>query len=230
MSFNDGDFVRVDYTARRATDNSLVYTTVEKVAKDGNIFNPEAKYSPQLIVIGKSSAIRGVENAVKSMSVGESRKVEVEPRDAFGERDEGKVNVMRLSDFRERDMNPQPGMQVDIDGAVATIKSVNSGRVVVDLNHPLAGERLVYEIKVIDKLDADPERIKAVAEHYSLKPDAVSVNGNVAKVTFGEKIEKNADFLVNKSALAEAVLRFMPHIEKIVTEEEYARRKEDGKK
>lgn len=226
MSFKDGDFVRVEYTARRATDNSLVYTTIEKVAKEADLFNPDVRYGPQLVVIGKNNAIRGVENAVKSMSVGENKKVEIEPKDAFGERDEGMVNVMRVADFRERDMNPVPGMQVNIDGTIATIKSVNSGRVVVDLNHPLAGEKLVYEIKVVDKVDADPERIKAVAEHYSLKPDAVSVTGGVAKVTFGEKVEKNADFLVNKSALAEAVLRFMPHVQKVVMEEEYARKNE----
>lgn len=224
MSFKDGDFVRIEYTARRSTDNSLVYTTIEKVAKDAEVFNAETKYGPQLIVIGKNNAIKGVENAVKAMSVGESKKVEIEPKDAFGERDEGLVNVMRLSDFRERDMDPQPGMQINIDGSIATVKSVNSGRVVVDLNHPLAGEKLLYEIKVLEKIDADIERVKAIAEHYSLKPDAVTMHEKAVKITFGDKIEKNADFLVNKTTLAEAVLRYMPHVEKVVTEEEYARK------
>ncbi len=224
MSFKDGDFVRIDYTARRATDNSLVFTTMEKVAKDAKIENPDVKYGPQLIVFGKNNAIKGVENAVKGMSVGETRKVELEPKDAFGERDEGLVNIMRVSDFREKDMDPVPGMQVNIDGNIATVKSVNSGRVVVDLNHPLAGEKLVYEIKVLDKIDADPEKVKAIADHYSLKPDEVSVNGKVAKITFGTKVEKNADFLVNKATLAEAVLRYMENIEKVVAEEEYARK------
>lgn len=224
MSFKDGDFVRIDYTARRATDNSLFFTTMEKVAKDAKVENPDVKYGPQLIVFGKNNAIKGVENAVKGMSVGETRKVELEPKDAFGERDEGLVNIMRVSDFREKDMDPVPGMQVNIDGNIATVKSVNSGRVVVDLNHPLAGEKLVYEIKVLDKIDADPEKVKAIADHYSLKPDEVSVNGKVAKITFGTKVEKNADFLVNKATLAEAVLRYMENIEKVVAEEEYARK------
>lgn len=226
MSFKDGDFVRIDYTARRSADNSLVYTTIEKIAKDADLFSSETKYGPQLVVIGKKNAIKGVEDAVKGMTVGESKKVDIEPKDAFGERDESMVNVMRLSDFRDREMNPQPGMQVNIDGTIATIKSVNSGRVVVDLNHPLAGEKLMYEIKVLDKIDADAERIKALAEHYTLKPDSVSLHEKVAKVAFGEKTEKNADFLVNKATLAEAILRYMPHIEKVVTEEEYTRKKQ----
>lgn len=224
MSFKDGDFVRIDYTARRAADNSLVFTTIESVAKEAKVENPDARYGPQLIVFGKNNAIKGVENAVKGMSVGETKKVELEPKDAFGERDEGLVNIMRVSDFRERDMDPVPGMQVNVDGNIATIKSVNSGRVVVDLNHPLAGEKLVYDIKVLDKIDAEPEKVKAIAEHYSLKPDEVEVNGKVVKITFGTKVEKNADFLVNKATLAEAVLRYMENIEKVVAEEEYARK------
>ena len=226
VSVKEGEFVKVDYTARRVTDSSLVYTTIEKVAKDAQVNNPDVKYRPQLIVIGKNNAIRGVEDAVKGMSVGETKTVEIEPKNAFGERDEGLVNVMRLSDFRERDMDPQPGMQVNIDGSVATVKSVNSGRVVVDMNHPLAGEKLVYEIKVLEKMDSDQDKVRAIAEHYSLMPDSVAVSGNVAKMTFGTKIEKNADFLVNKATAAEAVLRYMPNMEKVVAEEEYARSNE----
>lgn len=230
VSFNDGDFVKVEYTARRASDKSIVYTTVEKIAKDESIFNEEAKYGPQLIVLGKDNAIKGVENAVKTMSVGESKKVEVEPKDAFGVRDESLVNVMHLSDFRARDMNPVPGMQVNIDGTIAMVKSVNSGRVVVDMNHPLAGERLVYEIKVLEKLDADEAKVKALAEHYSVKPDSVSAKEGQVRVTFGEKVDKNADYLVNKSAFADAILRYMPKVGKVVFEEEYSRSESKDKK
>lgn len=226
MSFNDGDFVRIDYTARRASDSSLVYTTVEKTAKDEKAFSEEAKYGPQLVVIGKSSTIKGVENAVKGMSVGESKKVEIGPADAFGERDEQMVNVMRTSDFRDKDIDPYPGMQVNIDGSIATVKSVNSGRVVVDLNHPLAGERLIYDIKVIAKLDSDADKVKGIAENYSLKPDSVSVADGTAKVAFGEKVEKNDSYLVNKSALAHAILRYMDRLRNVVFEETYGREAE----
>ena len=229
MTLNDGDFVRIDYTARRVTDNSLVYTTMEKVAKDGNIYNPDGRYGPQLVIVGKNTTIKGVENAVKGLSVGESKKVELEPADAFGERNESLVNVMRLSDFRERDINPQVGMQVNLDGTIATVKSVNSGRVVVDMNHPLAGEKLAYDIKVVDKLDLDADRVKAIAENYSVKPDAVVVNGNAARITFGDKVEKNADFLVNKATAVDAILKFMPNLEKVVAEEEYVRKEVEKK-
>lgn len=226
MSFNDGDFVKVDYTARRASDSTIVYTTVEKVAKDENVYNAEGRYGPQLVVLGQSNVVKGVEDAVKAMNVGESRKVEVSPKDGFGERDEGLVNVMHLADFKKKDVYPEPGMQVNIDGTIAIVKSVSSGRVVVDMNHPLAGERLVYHITVVGKVDSDSDKVKALAEHYSLKPSSVSFDGGRARLAFGEQIEKNTDYLVNKAALAEAILRYMPNSSKVVFEEEYGRNSE----
>lgn len=230
MSFNDGDFVKVEYTARRASDNSLVFTTVEKVAKDENAYNAETKYVPQLIVLGKQSALKGMESTVKGMSVGESKKATLTPADAFGDRNEQLVNVMRISEFREKDINPYPGMQINIDGSIATVKSVNSGRVVVDLNHPLAGETLLYDIKVTEKLEGDADKVKALAEHYSLKPDSVAVTAGVARVGFGEKVEKNTEYLVNKSAFAEGVLKYLDGVQKVVFEEEYVRKDEKADK
>ena len=230
MSFNDGDFVKVDYTARRASDNSLVFTTVEKVAKDENAHSSETKYGAQLIVLGKATALKGVENTVKGMAVGESKKVTLTPADAFGERNEQLVNVMRIAEFREKDINPYPGMQINIDGSVATVKSVNSGRVVVDLNHPLAGETLTYDIKVTEKLDNDSDKLKALSEHYSLKPDAVAMKEGVAHISFGGKIEKNSEYLVNKSALAEGILKYLDNVQKVVFEEEYVRKDEKAEK
>lgn len=229
MSFNDGDFVKIDYSARRASDKSLVYTTIEKVAKEGEFESEGAKYGPQLIVVGKNTAIKGVNDAVKGMSVGEEKKVEIEPLNAFGERREDMVTVMRVEDFRSREMDPHPGMQVNIDGTIATIKSVNSGRVVVDANHPLAGEKLVYDIKVVGKIEKENEKIVALADHNGLTASQVEVTGSTAKVTFDSKIKKdNGDYFVSKATFVETAFKFLPGLEKIVVDEEYVREK--GKK
>lgn len=225
MSFGEGDFIRIDYTARHASDNTLVYTTIEKVAKDGNIYSKESKYVPQLVVIGKGTVVKGVDKELRSMNVNDSKKIEVEPADGFGERKEDLVSVMHLADFRKRDMDPQPGMQVDIDGVIATVKSVNSGRVVVDANHPLAGEKLLYEVKVVEKIDGENKKAEALAELYNLKPDSIEHSGKTLKVTFGESIEKNADYLLNKSAFVQAIFAYMPDVEKVNASEEYARKK-----
>ena len=226
MSFNNGDFVKIEYTARRASDKSIVYTTVEKVAKEEGVYESNVNYRPQLVIVGMKSTIKGVEDTVKAMETGESKKVEFGPSEAFGERNEQLVNVMRMSDFRDKGVNPYPGMQLNIDGNVATVKSINSGRVVVDLNHPLAGERLLYEIQVVGKVSGDAEKIKALAEHYSVVPDSVSVDSGVAKVVFGGKVDKNTDYIVNKGALLESVFKYLEGVRKIVVVEEFERAKD----
>lgn len=229
MAFNDGDFVKIEYSAWRVADGRMIYTTSRKLAEENDLFDKERAYVPQLVIIGKGSVIKGVENAVRSMGVNETKSVELEPGDAFGDKSPELVKIMPMAEFKKRDLNPYPGMQLDIDNAVAVVKSVNSGRVVVDANHPLAGERLKYEIKVVARLDGDDDRAKALAEAFSLKPDSVTVSGGQMKVIFGDKVEKNSRYLVNKSDFVNAVMAYLGHIDRVVVEEDYAKPKE-GKK
>lgn len=229
MVFTDGDFVKIDYSAWRVADNKLIYTTIKRVAEDNKQFDKDVRYSPQLLVLGKGTAIKGVEDAVKTMSVNETKKVELKPADAFGDKNSELVKVMSLADFKKRDIDPYPGMQLDIDGAVATIKSVSSGRVVVDANHPLAGEKLLYEIKVLEKVDKEDERVKALADFYGLQADSVNVSGGNVKVAFGEKVEKDGKFVVNKGDFINAVLRYLDSVKKVTVEEEYVRKSEEKK-
>ena len=226
MAFNDGDFVKIEYSAWRMADGKMIYTTSKTLAEDNGIYDNEHLYVPQLVIIGKGSIIKGVENVVKGMAVDETKSVELEPKDAFGEKNPDLVKVMPIADFKKKDVYPYPGMQLDIDNMVAVVKSVNSGRVVVDANHPLAGEKLKYEIKLVAKLASDDEKVKALAEAFSLVPDSVSVSGNQMKVTFGDKIEKNSRFLVNKADFVNATMRYMEHIEKVVVEEDYSKPKD----
>lgn len=230
MAFNDGDFVKVDYSAWRVADSKLIYTTIKKVAEESNELDKEARYVPQLIVIGKGNAISGVEQAVRGMSINETKKVEIEPKDAFGDKDSSLVKVMSLSDFKKRDIEPYPGMRLDIDGAVATIKSVNSGRVVVDANHPLAGEKMLYEIRVVEKVEKEEDRVRALADNYGLAADSVAISDGNVRVVFGEKTEKDSKYLMNKGDFVNAVLRYMDKVAKVSVEEEYVRKKEEEKK
>ncbi len=226
MSFSDGDFVKVEYSIWRASDNQLIRTTDKKAAEEKGIYDSKAVYSPQLVVVGKGNMFRKVDDAIKGMAVGENRKVELAPEDAYGQRNKDLVRVMPLSEFRKREINPEPGLQIEIDGGIATVMSVNSGRVLVDANHPLAGERLVYEIRAVEKVEGDDAKVKALLENYSLSADEVRASGDMVKVRFGEKVEKNADYFINKSEFAAALLRYMDKISRVSFEEDYSRNEE----
>lgn len=229
MAFKDGDFVRIDYSAWRVADNKLTYTTSKETAEKNGVYDKDARYAPTLVVIGKNNAIKGVENAVKQMQVSETKKVEIEPKDAFGERNSDLVKIMPLSDFRKKDLDPYPGMRIELDNIPATVKSVTSGRVVVDANHLLAGEKMLYEIKVVEKVENDDAKVKAIAEIFSLTPDSVSSSAGSVKVAFGDKTEKNADYLLNKSSFVEAIFRFMDSVKHVDVDEGYMRKEETKK-
>lgn len=226
MTFKEGDFVKVEYSAWRVADGKLTYTTSKEMAEKNDVYEKETRYAPALVIIGKNNSIKGVEKAVAQMQVNETKKVELEPKEAFGERDKELVRIMPLSDFKKRDIEPYPGMRLDLDNVPATVKSVNSGRVVVDANHPLAGEKMLYEIKVVEKVEKEDEKVKAIAEMFSLTPDSVSINANTAKVAFGEKTEKGAEYLLNKSRFVDAVFTYIDNINHVTIDEEFERKEQ----
>ncbi len=230
MGFNEGDFLRIEYTTWRAADNSLVYTTDKEVAKKNDAFDEKARYKPELVIVGKGTVIPGIEKELRGMSLNQSKKLELEPKDAFGERSQDAVRVMPLSDFRAREINPYPGMRLDIDGVPVTIKSVNGGRVLVDANHPLAGEKLVCEVKVIAKIDGDKEKVTTFAENYDIPADSVAIEGGVARISFGQKVKKDADYFIHKDVMVAAILKHLPNVSKVVISEEYVREEKEGKK
>ncbi|HVA83168.1 MAG TPA: peptidylprolyl isomerase [Candidatus Aquilonibacter sp.] len=230
MSFKDGDFVKIEYTAWRAADKHVVYTTDEKSAKENGVYYENNKYGPQLVVVGKSNIIKGLADELKKMDMNVLKKVEIEPINAFGERDSQLVRVMPISDFRARNMEPYVGMQLDLDGTVATIKSVNSGRVMVDANHPLAGEKIIYEVKVVSKIENDNEKVKELAESFALKTKSAKIEGKNAMVEIGSEVDKNSEYFVNKSSFVNALLRDMDHIDKVEIKEDYVREKKSDAK
>ncbi len=226
MAFKDGDFVKIEYSIWRGSDNMLVMTTDKKLAEENDIYDKEFKYEPRLVILGKDNMIKGVVDVLKNMNVGDKKKVEITPENAFGERIQELVRILPVSDFRKRDMNPMPGMQVEIDGAIATVKSVNSGRVMIDANHPLAGEKITCEIKVLEGINSTEERTKSVMEQYGLKPDKVKLDGKSVIITFGADTKKDGRYFIDKSSAVEMMISNM-EIDKVIIQEEYTK---EGKK
>jgi len=70
-------------------------------------------------------------------------------------------------------------MTVTLDGAIARVKSVTSGRVVLDFNHPLAGERVIYSIKVHEVIADDAKRAEALLASLGVKGKISVVAGGI---------------------------------------------------
>ncbi len=229
MAFNENDFIEVDYTAKDANTKEIITTTMEAEAKKAGIDNKEAKYGPTLVVLGANNVIKGLDRELRKMSIGEEKKLTFKPEDAFGQRDEQLVRVMPLSEFRSHDINPYPGMQVRLEDVMATVKSVNSGRVVVDANHPYAGREIEYDIKIIRQLTEPKSKISALGKAYGADPTDVSISGKEVSLHYDSGYKKDAEYFVSKASLVAAILTYMKEFEKVEIKEDYTRPRPEKK-
>jgi len=161
-----GDVVYIDFVGRIKDTNEIFDLTNEEVAKKEGIYNPNYSYKPIPVVVGFGMVVKGLDEALLGMNVGEEKVIEVPPEKAFGYRNENLVKTFNLSDFKKQDVEVKPGEYVNINGILGKVISVSGGRVMVDFNHPLAGKTLVYNVKIVKKVEDEVEKVKAVLELY----------------------------------------------------------------
>ncbi len=164
--FSEGEVILVSYTARDRDSGKVHDTTSEKDAKEAGIWNQEREYRPLPVVFGQGNVFEKLEKELKEMSAGETKKVLMEAKEAFGERNPELIRIVALKAFHEKKIAPFPGLVVEVDGKMGRIQSVSGGRVRVDFNHELAGKELEYEIKVEKRLEKDLEIIQVLAQKY----------------------------------------------------------------
>lgn len=178
-SVKKGDVVRLEYTGRMAKTGQAFDTTDEAIAKQYGLWESSAIYGPRYAVFGSGTIIPGMEEAILQCQVGKGEDFAIEPKKAFGERDSELVRMIAEKEFHKNQVRPAPGMMVTLDGAIARVKSVTSGRVVVDFNHPLAGEQVIYSIKVHEVICDDARRAEALLSSLGVKGTVSSSAGKI---------------------------------------------------
>jgi FKBP-type peptidyl-prolyl cis-trans isomerase SlyD len=180
-----GDIVRLEYTGRLAKDDSVFDTTDEATAKKAGLHEGSYAYGPRYAVFGSGMMIPGMEEAILQSQVGKGEDFLIEPKKAFGEKDPNLIRMIAEKEFHKNSVRPLPGMTVTLDDALARVKSVTSGRVVVDFNHPLCGENVVYTIKVHEIITDDAKRAEALLSSLGVK-GAVNSDGGKISVSLGK--------------------------------------------
>jgi len=139
--------------------NKLVTIEYEGKFEDGEVFDSSEKHGKPLdFVTGIGMVVPGFDNAVIGMEKGEEKEVTIEPKDGYGEyNEELKKDIPR--DLLPKGQEPKAGMMLGMqtpDGRQipAMIKEVTGDKIVIDVNHPLAGKKLFFKIKVVDIKDA----------------------------------------------------------------------------
>lgn len=202
----DGDFVSVDYVGRVKGTNEIFDLTMEDVAKKEDAYNPKIKYKPVTLIVGGGFILRGLDDALKDMKVGEHKTFEVAPDKAFGERKDEMVKPMPLARFKEQRIEPFPGAVINIGELRGRIVSVDGGRVKVDFNHPLAGKTLVYDFEVKAAVEKPEEKIKSIVFYFTGIDD---VDARVSDGAAELEILRDVDIVRPvKSMIAETAIRW----------------------
>ena len=136
----NGDTVRVHYRGR---------------LEDGQVFdNSRDREEPLDFTIGSVEIISGFSEAVRGMTPGETKTVEIEPEDAYGQPREQLVGTISR-EAAQFPVEPQVGMNFllplpDGNQLEVTVTEVTDFHVTVDGNHPLAGKKLIFDIELVE--------------------------------------------------------------------------------
>jgi FKBP-type peptidyl-prolyl cis-trans isomerase SlyD len=161
--FQNGDFVKLDYTARTVDGDQLVDTTDPEVAEEEGV-GEDQEFAPRTIVLGQGHIFQAVEDDIIGKEVGDSGSVTVPAAEAFGEYNEEEVRTVSADKIDEDDR--YPGAHVDIDGEHGHVETIIGGRARVDFNHPLAGEDVEYDWEVLSEVTDREERAGALLDVF----------------------------------------------------------------
>ena len=132
-----GNTVKVNYTGK---------------LEDGSIFDSSLNEGrePLEVTVGQGQLIKGFEDGLFDMSEGETKTVEIEPSEAYGEINIELINSVPRANVPE---GVQEGEMLQGEGPMGAVNvkvvEVNEETVVLDANHPLAGKKLTFELEVV---------------------------------------------------------------------------------
>ncbi len=179
------DFIEIDYTGK-LTDGTVFDTTNENVAKDKHLPTQNHKYKPAVICVGERQIIPGLDVQLVEKELGKEYTTTLPPEKAFGKRDIKQIKIVPMDVFRQHNVQPRPGLQVDFDGEMGIVTRVSGGRVMVNFNHPLAGKEVVYTYKALRKVTDQKEKVNAFLSallRLPVEAMKIEVKDNAATVT-----------------------------------------------
>ena len=138
---------------QKVENGKFVSVNYKGTLENGDVFDSSEGRQPMEVMVGGGQIIKGFENALLDMALNEKKTFTLDPEDAYGYRDEEQMHTFSREEI-PAEMDPQVGEVIGLqtpDGQQipAKIAQADNEKVVVDLNHPLAGEKLTFEIEVV---------------------------------------------------------------------------------
>lgn len=135
----DGDTVKIHYTGK---------------LQDGTVFDSSSNREPLQFSIGSGQVIKGFEEAVTGMVVGEKKTELIPCAKAYGEQNASLVMVVDRQHVPP-EIDPEVGLRMQVGGPdgkllAVTIVDVSDENVTLDANPPLAGKDLTFDIELVE--------------------------------------------------------------------------------
>lgn len=140
--------------AQQAQQGDTVAVHYTGTLDDGEVFDTSKGRDPLEFQVGGGQVIPGFDRAVQGLAPGETREVRLEPEEAYGDPREDMVVDVERSQF-PAEAEPSVGQQVQVQVApgqnrVATIQEIGDEAIKLDLNHPLAGKALTFDVELVE--------------------------------------------------------------------------------
>ncbi|MBN2458345.1 peptidylprolyl isomerase [Candidatus Woesearchaeota archaeon] len=223
-SIKENDFIEIEYTGKVKDEDIVFDTTDKETAEKYGIARQGMVFGPIIVCIGEGQILKGLDKLLVGKPLGRY-KVNLMPEDGFGKKSASLIQLVSTKKFTKENIQPMPGLQVEIDGMPGTIKTVTGGRTLVDFNHPLASKELVYSVNV-KRILKDP---KEKAESYLkivmlMKGASTSLSDRTLKVNLKKSLPTEVE-----ARLSEKICKLVPEIRKVSFEEEAKEAEAKGK-
>ncbi len=219
MTVKKGDFVLLDYTSTIKETGEVFDTTLTDIAKEHGILKSQKVFEPQLVIAGENWVVPGLDADILKAEVGETRRVELPPKVAFGERDQTKVKIVAERELLKQKIRPEVGLSIEVNGQLAVIRSINAGRVQLDFNGPFAGKTIIYDyqIKAVinDKLQKASEIIHRFVQSLPREKFRISLDDTTVRIEIPEDLLYWDSLQSFKIRVVRDLIRYLDEIETV---------------
>jgi len=134
------------------------------LSEDGKQLETSRDGEPMLVLHGHGGVMVGLEEAMAGKAVGDTLNVTLEPAKAYGERQDDaqqRIPIKHLVGGKKLKLRPGMVVSVNTDQGPRDVTVIKAGKfnVDVDLNHPLAGKTLTFDVEILDIRDATAEEL-----------------------------------------------------------------------
>lgn len=200
----DGDFVLVKITGKTQRGTIFRVSSEEDAKKAGIFDEQKAKqgyYTPEFVIVGKPGFLNeGLTETLQEMNYFEKKSVRIPPTKAFGKRDPQKIERIGIAKFRKLNegKNPEIGQEFVKKGTGqrGVVANILQGRVIIDYNHPLAGQSVDYNLEVIDKIEKFDDRV----EYFMISKGIPKENVKDFKINYNMD-DKSLEIIIPKMFL-----------------------------